>query len=88
MLYTKVGAWFPFEDADRGEIAVGKLADLVVIDRDYFTVPSDEIGKTKAVLTMVGGHIVYATGPFAGFEEQRYRQAASSADLGLRWALS
>ena len=81
-LYTKGSAWFSFEDDDRGEIAVGKLADLVVLDQDYLTVPSDQIGQTKALLTMVGGRIVYATGPFSGLEETRYHQPDSPAGNG------
>jgi len=41
----------------------GKLADLVVLDRDYPTVPSDQIKDVKPVMTMVGGKIVYDAGP-------------------------
>ena len=35
------------------------LADLVVTDRDYLTVPADEIKDINPVMTMVGGRIVY-----------------------------
>ena len=40
-------------------LAVGKLADLVVIDRDLFTIPVTHIKEAKVLLTMVGGRIVY-----------------------------
>lgn len=45
--------------ANLGSLAPGKYADLLVLDRDYLTVPSDEIKDIKPVLTMVGGKIVY-----------------------------
>jgi predicted amidohydrolase YtcJ len=42
-----------------GSIEAGKWADLVVLDRDYFTVPDDDIAKVRGVFTMVGGKVVY-----------------------------
>lgn len=42
-----------------GTLEVGKLADLVVLDRDYMTIPADEIRDLNSVLTMVDGRIVY-----------------------------
>ena len=50
---------------------MGKLADLAVLSRDYLTVPVEEIGGTVSLLTMVGGRIVYAGGPFAAYEDKR-----------------
>jgi predicted amidohydrolase YtcJ len=38
---------------------VGKFADLIVIDKDYLTIPSEEIRSIKVLLTMVGGRIVH-----------------------------
>jgi predicted amidohydrolase YtcJ len=69
-LYTQGSAWFSFEESERGALAPGKLADLAVLSKDYLTVPIEEIGSTVSLLTMVGGRIVYADGPFAGFEEK------------------
>ena len=70
-LYTQGSAWFVFDETGRGALAVGKLADLAVLSRDYLTVPVEEIGGTVSLLTMVGGRVVYADGPFAGYEEPR-----------------
>ena len=69
-LYTEGSAWFTFEEGKRGSLAVGKLADLAVLSQDYLTVPVDAIGSAVSLLTMVGGHIVYADGPFARYEEK------------------
>lgn len=68
-LYTQGSAWFTFEENARGALAVGQLADLAVLSRDYLTVPVEQIGGTVSLLTMVGGRIVYADGPYAALEE-------------------
>ena len=70
-LYTQGSAWFSFEEYERGALEVGQLADLAVLSRDYITVPVSEIGGTVSLLTMVGGRIVYADGPFAVYEDTR-----------------
>lgn len=64
-LYSLGSAWFSRDDDKRGSLAPGKLADLAVLTRDYMTVPTEEIGGIESLLTMVGGQIVYAAGPFA-----------------------
>jgi predicted amidohydrolase YtcJ len=46
-----------------GSLAPGKLADLVLLDRDVLTVPTTELKDTKVVWTMFGGKVVYGTGP-------------------------
>jgi predicted amidohydrolase YtcJ len=69
-LYTQGSAWFSFEEGERGALAPGLLADLAVLSKDYLTVPVEEIGSTVSLHTMVGGRIVYADGPFAGYEDK------------------
>jgi predicted amidohydrolase YtcJ len=57
--YTRHNAFFVFQEDNLGAIQQGKLADLVVLDRDYLTVPAEHLKDIKPVLTMVGGRVVY-----------------------------
>ena len=57
--HTRKNAYLVFQENNLGSIQPGKLADLVVLDRDYLTVPADQIRNIKPVMTMVGGKIVY-----------------------------
>jgi predicted amidohydrolase YtcJ len=67
--YTLGSAWFSFDEAERGSLEPGKLADLAVLSKDYMTVPVEQVGGIESLLTMVGGKIVYATAPYAQFED-------------------
>jgi predicted amidohydrolase YtcJ len=66
--YTVGSAWMSHDDDVRGTLEVGKLADLAVLSADYMTVPVERIGSLESVLTMVGGKVVYAAGPYAALE--------------------
>ncbi len=68
--YTVGSAWFSFDEGKRGSLDVGKLADLAVLSADYLTVPVEKIGSLESELTMVGGKVVYAAGPFAGLDKK------------------
>jgi predicted amidohydrolase YtcJ len=57
--YTVGSAYAEFQEAVKGTITPGKLADLVVLSRDIFTIDPKEIGGVRAELTMVDGRIVY-----------------------------
>jgi predicted amidohydrolase YtcJ len=57
--HTRNNAFLFFRENDLGSIQSGRLADLVVTDRDYLTVPADQIKDIKPVLTMVGGRVVF-----------------------------
>ncbi|MFC7309676.1 amidohydrolase [Streptomyces monticola] len=60
--YTAGSAYVNHLDAETGTIAPGYLADLVVLDRDPFAGPADEIGATRVEQTFVEGQRVYAAG--------------------------
>jgi predicted amidohydrolase YtcJ len=57
--HTRSNASFAFREGDLGSLVKGKYADLLVLDRDYLTVPADTIKDLKPLMTMVGGKIVY-----------------------------
>jgi predicted amidohydrolase YtcJ len=58
-LFTRNNSWFLRMEEKIGSIERGKLADLAVLDRDYFAVPDAEIKKIRSVLTIVDGKIVH-----------------------------
>jgi predicted amidohydrolase YtcJ len=57
--HTRSNSFFVMRENDLGSIAPGKLADLVVMDKDYLTVPADQIKDIKPVITMVGGKVAF-----------------------------
>jgi predicted amidohydrolase YtcJ len=61
-LYTRQNGWFLREEDELGTIEPGKLADLVVLNSDYFAVPNEDLKKIRSVLTVVGGNVVYDAG--------------------------
>ncbi|HLG58449.1 MAG TPA: amidohydrolase [Vicinamibacterales bacterium] len=61
--HTRRNAFLVFQENNLGSIQPGRLADLVVLDRDYLTVPADQIKDITPLLTMVGGRIVYEAKP-------------------------
>jgi predicted amidohydrolase YtcJ len=65
-LWTQANTWFSTEEGKKGQIKAGQLADLVVLDRDYMSVPEDEIQDIESVLTLLGGKAVHGTGDYAG----------------------
>jgi predicted amidohydrolase YtcJ len=69
-MYTLNSAWFVHDEDQRGSLEPGKYADLAVLTRDYMSVPDEEIGGIESVLTMLGGRVVYAAGPYAALAPQ------------------
>ena len=57
--HTRNNAYIVFQDGNLGSIKNGRYADLLILDRDYMTVPEDQIKDIKPLLTMVGGRVVY-----------------------------
>ncbi len=57
--HTRSNAYLLHKEAVLGTLEPGKYADLVVLDRDYMTIPTEEIKLIRPVLTMVGGEVVF-----------------------------
>ena len=78
--YTMGSAWVANDENQRGSLEVGKFADLAVLSKDYMTVPVGEIGETVSLLTMLGGKVVYAAGPYAQWEEKQSKREISEVN--------
>ena len=63
--YTAGSAYAEFQEQQKGTLVTGKLADLVVLSQDIFTVPLPALPGTVSELTMVGGKVVYEAKPIA-----------------------
>ena len=61
--YTFMGAYSSFEEHRKGTLEKGKLADLIVLSADLFTIDPMKIHETKVLLTMVGGNVVFESNP-------------------------
>jgi predicted amidohydrolase YtcJ len=59
--YTINNARLHFEEGDKGTIEPGKLADLILVDRDPISCPEDDLRSTRVVWTMVGGKFVHGS---------------------------
>jgi predicted amidohydrolase YtcJ len=57
--HTRSNAYIMFMEDKIGTLEPGKYADIVVLDRDYMTIPIDEIRDLKPIMTMVGGEVVF-----------------------------
>ena len=63
-LWTKGSAWFTGEETVKGSIAAGHYGDFAILDRDYLSVPDEQIRDIQSNLTAVDGRIVHASGEF------------------------
>ena len=57
--YTRGSAYAEFQEHEKGTLEAGKLADLVILDRDIFAIPPRDIRDAKVDVTIVGGRIVW-----------------------------
>ena len=62
-MHTINSAWQMHMERDVGSIEVGKYADLIVLNQDPFSVPTERISETKVVQTILGGKVVYSVDP-------------------------
>jgi predicted amidohydrolase YtcJ len=61
--YTVDAAYASFDESRKGALAPGRLADLVMLERNIFEIPAEEIGDVKVALTVAGGKAVYRRPP-------------------------
>jgi predicted amidohydrolase YtcJ len=66
-MFTRWPAYAAFEEQDKGSIEAGKLADLTILSDDIVKIPELEILRTRCLMTIIGGEIVYDAGN-AGFQ--------------------
>jgi hypothetical protein len=64
-MFTSWGGEYVLKGDKLGTIETGKLADLVVLDRDYLTVPEDQISDIQPQVTIFDGKIIYVHSQFA-----------------------
>ena len=57
--YTTLGAWSGREEVLKGSLEAGKLADVAVLDRDYFSIPKEDIRNVRVEMTVLGGAVVF-----------------------------
>jgi hypothetical protein len=57
--YTHGSAYAQFQENDKGTIAAGKLADMIVLSADLFSIPADQVKDERVTATIVGGKVVY-----------------------------
>ncbi|MFT3744978.1 MAG: amidohydrolase [Pyrinomonadaceae bacterium] len=63
--YTFGSAYAEFQENEKGTLSVGKLADLVVLSDDIFSIPKNEIRNTRVLWTVVNGKVVYDANCYA-----------------------
>lgn len=61
--YTRDGAYLTRQEKVKGTLEPGKLADVIVLDRDLLTIDPSQILDTKVDVTIIGGRIVYERAP-------------------------
>jgi predicted amidohydrolase YtcJ len=64
--FTRSGAFANFMEDEVGSLEVGKMADIVVLDRDLLSIPVEEIPEAKVMLTIFNGEEVYRHPAFGG----------------------
>ncbi|MBI4454345.1 MAG: amidohydrolase family protein [Acidobacteria bacterium] len=80
---TSWPAYYMLRENEMGSLEVGKWADFIVIDRDYFTIPEKEISDIRVLLTVLGGKVVYASPNFGPIEQMLFKSPEYYGDAQL-----
>ncbi|MBI4463340.1 MAG: amidohydrolase family protein [Acidobacteria bacterium] len=78
---TNWGAYYVLRENSLGSLKPGKLADFVVLDRDYLTVPDADFAKTRVLMTVVGGKVIHLVPSLA--REIGMQPAGAQVTLGF-----
>ena len=78
------GAEYVLREDQLGSIETGKTADLVVLDRDYMSIPEEEISEIQSLMTVLGGRPMYVHSDFAAETDLRPNQAVISTYQALK----
>jgi predicted amidohydrolase YtcJ len=81
--YTVGSAWFSGEEAKKGSVQAGQLADFAVLSADYFSIPEEDIKGIESVLTVVGGKVVYGAGEFEKLDPPPLPASPSWSPVGV-----
>jgi predicted amidohydrolase YtcJ len=76
--YTINAAYVMRQEDKTGSLEVGKYADLIIMDRDIFTIPVNTISKTKVELTLLGGKEVYVSPTFNAVIDRNIKETTST----------
>lgn len=57
--YTRLGAWCGREEDSKGDLSLGKLGDLCILDRDPFAIPTQDLSNVQVLATVVGGSLKF-----------------------------
>jgi predicted amidohydrolase YtcJ len=68
-MFTRWASEYVLRENVLGSIESGKWADLIVLDRDYLTIPESDMSKTQVLLTMVGGKIIHEVPAVRGIDK-------------------
>ena len=82
-MHTVWPAHYMLKENEIGSLEIGKWADVIVIDRDFFTIPETEISDIQVLLTILGGDIVYASPEFGPVDGALFKDPDLIGDAAL-----
>lgn len=83
--YTIDAAYVMRHENETGSLEVGKWADLVIVNKDIFTIPTNQISTTKVLLTMLGGEEVYRSPTLLPVELVYFEVKKAGCAINLEW---
>jgi predicted amidohydrolase YtcJ len=72
-MLTTNAAYYVLKEKEIGSLEVGKFGDFVVIDRDFFKIPDNEISDIRILMTALGGKVIYADAAFGPVDRALFK---------------